>query len=212
MFLVSGPGLRGRVLRGGRRRRVPDPQRANDRRTRPLARGRRTPQRPGGGRGRPVAPYAPNLIVHASNDRLAADLELIEAHRAPIVVTSVGSPRPVVERIHAYGGLVFSDVASLRHARAAAESGVDGLILLCAGAGGNTGWLPPVRLRSGGARVLRRAHLGGRRSDGRRRAARGRGARRRLRLRRHALHRRPRKLADDAIGRCSWRATPTTSC
>jgi nitronate monooxygenase len=89
------------------------------------------------------AAYAVNLIVHDSNSRLEADLNVTVRHRAPLIIASIGSPAPVVERVRAYGGLVFSDVASVRHARRAAEAGVDGLILLCAGAGGNTGWLNP---------------------------------------------------------------------
>lgn len=93
--------------------------------------------------GAGAAPYAVNLIVHASNTRLEEDLALVEKHKAPLVIASVGSPAGVVTRVHAYGGLVFSDVASLKHARRAAEVGVDGLILLCAGSGGNTGWLNP---------------------------------------------------------------------
>ncbi len=93
--------------------------------------------------GAGAAPYAVNLIVHASNTRLEEDLALVERHKAPLVIASVGSPAGVVTRVHAYGGLVFSDVASLKHARRAAEVGVDGLILLCAGSGGNTGWLNP---------------------------------------------------------------------
>lgn len=89
------------------------------------------------------APYAVNLIVHASNSRLEEDLVLVEKHKAPLVIASVGNPAAVVARVHSYGGLVFSDVASLKHARRAVETGVDGLILLCAGCGGNTGWLNP---------------------------------------------------------------------
>ncbi len=89
------------------------------------------------------APYAVNLIVHSSNTRLEEDLALVEKHKSPVVIASVGSPAGVVARVHAYGGVVFSDVASLKHARRAVEVGVDGLILLCAGSGGNTGWLSP---------------------------------------------------------------------
>ncbi len=89
------------------------------------------------------ASYAVNLIVHDSNSRLEADLNVTVRHRTALIIASIGSPAPVVERVRAYGGLVFSDVASVRHARRAAEAGVDGLILLCAGAGGNTGWLNP---------------------------------------------------------------------
>lgn len=87
--------------------------------------------------------HAANLIVHKSNARLADDLALVTAHRVPIVISSVGSPTRVLEAVHAYGGLVLADVATLRHARRAAEAGVDGLILLTAGCGGNTGWLNP---------------------------------------------------------------------
>lgn len=89
------------------------------------------------------AAYAVNLIVHDSNSRLEADLDVTVSHGAPLIIASIGNPGPVVERVRAYGGRVFSDVASVRHARRAAEAGVDGLILLCAGAGGNTGWLSP---------------------------------------------------------------------
>ena len=89
------------------------------------------------------AAYAVNLIVHDSNSRLEADLDITVSHKVPLIIASIGSPGPVVEKVRAYGGRVFSDVASVRHARRAAEAGVDGLILLCAGAGGNTGWLNP---------------------------------------------------------------------
>lgn len=88
-------------------------------------------------------PFAANLIVHRSNRRLEEDLSLVARHCVPLVIASVGSPEGVIERIHAYGGLVFSDVASLKHARRAVETGADGLILLCAGSGGHTGWLNP---------------------------------------------------------------------
>lgn len=90
-----------------------------------------------------AAPYAANLIVHPTNERLPDDLALVVGHKVPLVIASVGNPRPVVDQVHDYGGLVFSDVASVKHARRAAESGVDGLILLCAGSGGHTGWLNP---------------------------------------------------------------------
>jgi len=89
------------------------------------------------------APHAANLILHKSNARREADLEAVVRHQVPLVVASVGPPDPVIGPIHAYGGLVFADVASLRHARRAAAAGADGLVLLTAGAGGNTGWLNP---------------------------------------------------------------------
>lgn len=94
--------------------------------------------------GPDAAPYAVNLIVHSTNARLEADLDLCVAHKVPLIVASVGSPRNIIEKVHSYGGLVFCDAASVNHARRAAEMGVDGLILLCAGAGGNTGWLNPL--------------------------------------------------------------------
>ena len=87
----------------------------------------------------PVAPYAVNQIVHASNDRLAADLETCVRHEVPIIITSLRPPGDVVEAVHSYGGLVFHDVISIRHARKAIEQGVDGVIAVCAGAGGQAG-------------------------------------------------------------------------
>ena len=87
--------------------------------------------------------FAINLVVHNKYARMQADLDLIVKHEVPYVITSIGSPASVVERVHAYGGRVLSDVATIRHARLAIDAGVDGLILLCAGAGGNTGWLNP---------------------------------------------------------------------
>lgn len=89
------------------------------------------------------APYAVNLILDRRNPRRDADFALILRHKPPIVITSVGSPEAVVAPIHEYGGIVFSDVATLRHATKAIAAGVDGLVLLTAGAGGNTGWLNP---------------------------------------------------------------------
>jgi len=90
-----------------------------------------------------AAPYAPNLIVHRSNSRLADDIRLVEKYAPRLVITSVGSPAPVMDAIHGVGGLVFADVASMRHVERALEVGVDGLILLTAGAGGQTGWANP---------------------------------------------------------------------
>ena len=89
------------------------------------------------------APFAPNLIVHKSNARLQEDAALVAKHKAPLVIASVGSPAPVMETIHEYGGRVFADIASIRHAEKAVDTGVDGLILLTAGAGGQTGWANP---------------------------------------------------------------------
>lgn len=90
-----------------------------------------------------TAPYCPNLIMRRDPARVMAEVELIARHRARLVITSVGSPAAVVPRLHAGGCLVFADVASLHHAVRAVESGVDGLVLLTAGAGGHTGWANP---------------------------------------------------------------------
>jgi nitronate monooxygenase len=86
---------------------------------------------------------AANLILHPSNGRRDDDLDIVINHRVPWVITSVGSPVNVVERVHAYGGQVLADVATVRHARKAIAAGVDMLVLLTAGAGGNTGWINP---------------------------------------------------------------------
>ncbi len=99
-----------------------------------------------GSRKRPTAraPYAPNLIVHKTNTRLHEDVKLVEKYAPAMVITSVGSPAPVMDAIHAANGLVFADVASMRHVERALAVGVDGLILLTAGAGGQTGWANPL--------------------------------------------------------------------
>jgi nitronate monooxygenase len=94
-------------------------------------------------RGHDAAPVCPNLVVHRTNARLADDLEVLLKHRPEIVITSVGSPAPVLEPLHEAGALVFADVATIRHAERALEAGADGLVLLTAGAGGQTGWLNP---------------------------------------------------------------------
>ena len=93
--------------------------------------------------GRKAAPLCPNLIVHRSNARLEQDLAALLRHRPEIVITSVGSPAPVLQPLHDAGALVLADVASIRHAERAAEAGADGLVLLTAGAGGQTGWANP---------------------------------------------------------------------
>jgi nitronate monooxygenase len=95
---------------------------------------------------RKVAPYAVNQIVHASNDRLEHDLEVCIRHKVPIIITSLRAPNDVVRHVQDYGGLVLHDVINLRHAEKALEAGVDGLILVCAGAGGHAGTLSPFAL------------------------------------------------------------------
>ena len=93
-----------------------------------------------------AAPYAVNQIIHPSNTRLEFDLALCVKHEVPLIITSLAAPTAVVPRVHAYGGLVFHDVISVRHAEKALEAGVDGLILVCAGAGGHAGTLSPFAL------------------------------------------------------------------
>jgi nitronate monooxygenase len=94
----------------------------------------------------PVAPYAVNQIVHSSNVRLREDMETCVEHQVPIIITSLRPPQDVVDAVHSYGGLVFHDVISLRHARKAISQGVDGIIAVCAGAGGHAGPLSPFAL------------------------------------------------------------------
>jgi len=91
----------------------------------------------------PAARWALNLVTHSSNPRLAEDLRLVAEHRPPIVITALGSPRPVMEVVKGYGGIVIADVADLRLARKAVEAGVDGLGCVSSGAGGHTGHLSP---------------------------------------------------------------------
>lgn len=93
-----------------------------------------------------AAPFGVNLIVHKSNPRLEADLELTVRHRVPLVITSLGAAAEVVQVVQGYGGLVFHDVTSVRHAEKAVAAGVDGLIAVAAGAGGHGGTLSPFAL------------------------------------------------------------------
>jgi len=107
-------------------------------------------------RDKSAAPICPNLIVHRSNARLGEDLKVVLRHGCELVITSVGSPAPVVKPLHDAGALVFCDVATIRHAERALEAGVDGLVLLTAGAGGQTGWLNPFAF----VRAVRRFFAG----------------------------------------------------
>lgn len=95
-----------------------------------------------------AAPHGVNLIVHRSNARLEADLEVTVARKVPLVITSLGANPDVVSAVHSYGGLVFHDVINPRHAKKAAEAGVDGIIAVCAGAGGHAGTMSPFALVS----------------------------------------------------------------
>jgi len=137
MLLVSGPDLVIEACRAGVVGSFPTKNcRTVDELDRWLA---RMQEETNGG-----APYAPNLIVHKTNTRLHDDMKLVEKYAPALVITSVGSPAPVMDTIHAAGGLVFADVASMRHVERALQVGVDGLILLTAGAGGQTGWANPL--------------------------------------------------------------------
>lgn len=91
-----------------------------------------------------IAPWAVNFIVHRTNKRFDIDLELIKKYQPPIVITSLGNPSSIVSIVHEYGGVVFSDVSNIKHAKKAAETGVDGLILVCNGAGGHAGIINPM--------------------------------------------------------------------
>lgn len=136
MFLVSGPDLVIATCRAGAIGSFPT---ANCRTPEDLDQWlkRMVAETKGG------APFAPNLIVHKSNTRLQEDAALVAQHKAPLVIASVGSPAPIMDTINGYGGRVFADIASMRHAEKAIATGVDGLILLAAGAGGQTGWANP---------------------------------------------------------------------
>lgn len=137
MFLISGPELVIAACRAGIAGAFPTPNCRTveeldswmDRITGAL--------RPGDG------PWVANMITHSTNTRLAEDLRLVAKYKPPVVITALGSPRPVMETVKAYGGLVFADVVNLKLARKAAEAGVDGLACVSAGAGGHTGHLSP---------------------------------------------------------------------
>ncbi len=92
------------------------------------------------------APFGINLIVHKTNPRVEADLQCCVHHKVPLIITSLGAVADLVDEVHSYGGLVFHDVTTVRHAQKATEAGCDGLILVCAGAGGHAGTLSPFAL------------------------------------------------------------------
>ena len=94
----------------------------------------------------PVAPFGVNLIVNAANKRLDEDTETVIRHKVPVVITSLSAPTAIAKRVHDYGGIVFHDVIKVRHAEKALDAGVDGLILVCAGAGGHAGRINPFAL------------------------------------------------------------------
>ena len=137
MFLVSGPELVIAACKAGIGGSCPTP---NCRTVADLDawRGQITDAlSPGDG------PWVANLITHSTNARLAEDLALVAQYKPPIVITALGSPKPVMETVKAYGGLVFADVVNMALARKAADAGVDGLACISAGAGGHTGHLSP---------------------------------------------------------------------
>lgn len=92
---------------------------------------------------RVIGPWAVNLVTHRTNSRLAEDLALVARYKPPIVITALGSPKPAIEVVHNYGGIVIADVTTLELAKKAAEAGADGLACVCAGSGGHTGMLSP---------------------------------------------------------------------
>ncbi|QNQ10867.1 NAD(P)H-dependent flavin oxidoreductase [Sphingomonas alpina] len=94
------------------------------------------------------APWAANLITHSTNERLADDLALVAKYKPPLVITALGSPAPVIDTVHGYGGIVFADVIDVMLARKALAAGADGLACVAAGAGGHTGTFSPLALVS----------------------------------------------------------------
>ena len=138
---------------------------------------------------RPAAPFAINLIVHKSNDRLEHDLAICVKHRVPIIITSLGARPEVNQAVHSYGGHVLHDVINQNFARKAVEKGADGLVLVAAGAGGHAGSISPFALAAGDARLVRRAARPLGRDLARRVHPRGRGDGRGFRLYRQRLHR-----------------------
>ena len=144
MFLVSGPALVKAACRAGVIGSFPTANcRTVEELDRWLADIGDDLKRAADETGRPPAPLCPNLIVHRSNTRVPDDLAAVLRHEVEMVITSVGSPEPVLKPLKDAGCLVLADVASVRHAEKAVAAGVDGLVLLTAGAGGQTGWVNP---------------------------------------------------------------------
>ena len=145
MFLVSGPELVVAACRAGIVGAFPTPNarpiEALDQWMREItdALARARDEQPAD----TIGPWCANLVTHSSNTRLADDLKLIAQYQPPIVVTALGSPKPAMETVHAYGGLVIADVTNLTLARKAVAAGADGLACICNGAGGHTGTLSP---------------------------------------------------------------------
>lgn len=140
MFLVSGPDLVVEACNAGVIGTFPS---LNQRSTEGYRdwiheiKGRLTPD---------AAAFGVNHIVHPTNPRLMADMMVSVEEKVPLIITSLGAVRDVVDAVHGYGGVVFHDIANVRHARKAAQAGVDGLILVANGAGGHAGVVNPFAL------------------------------------------------------------------
>lgn len=140
MFLVSGPDLVINACKAGIAASFPSLN------ARPASQLDEWLSRMNAELGEKDAPFGINLILHASNQRLEEDVALVVKHRVPFVITSLGNPSRLVEAVHGYGGLVFSDVIHAYHAKKAMEAGVDGIIAVAAGAGGHAGTQNPLAL------------------------------------------------------------------
>ena len=144
MFLVSGPDLVVEACRNGVIGTFPAlNQRSSEGYEAWLEEIERRLSDVGAQTGHAPAHYGVNLIVHKTNTRVERDLEITVRHKVPLVITSLGAAREVVDAVHSYGGFVFHDVIHLHHARKAADAGVDGIIAVAAGAGGHAGTLSP---------------------------------------------------------------------
>jgi nitronate monooxygenase len=149
MFLVSGPDLVVETCRGGIVGTFPSlNQRTNEGYDAWLTEIQDRLAKIEAETGRTPAPFGVNIVVHKSNSRLQADLATTIKHKVPLIITSLGAAKEVVDAVHSYGGLVFHDVINMKHARKAAEAGVDGLIAVAAGAGGHAGLLSPFAMVS----------------------------------------------------------------
>ena len=148
MFLVSNPGARAGLLQRRHHGQLSRPRHPFARTVPVVARrdagGHEAPR--GQRRGRAIAPWAVNLVVHASNPRYPGDLELCEKYKVPVVLTSKGAPGDAIKRLHGWGAIALHDIANKRHAEKALEAGVDGVIAVAGGAGGHTGTINPFAL------------------------------------------------------------------
>jgi nitronate monooxygenase len=149
MFLVSGPDLVVETCRAGMVGTFPSlNQRTNEGYDQWLTEIQSRLAAIHSESGQKPAPFGVNIVVHKSNSRLQADLATTIKHKVPLIITSLGAAKEVVDAVHSYGGLVFHDVINMKHARKAAEAGVDGLIAVAAGAGGHAGTLSPFAMVS----------------------------------------------------------------